>query len=255
MKVVFENPLLYATPILALVVLLSSRTKKIELKNGPASLSFQLAILGSIYVCVLAAAVVLCLRAGSDINYFFEAGMVASIAALPSAMVLFDWNKRLSGWFFSLASLIVTGVCCVQLAAFIAPSIQGPIPARLAFLRTSDFGRLRLLTKPQEDERRQLAGFIARAPKPILIVDDIFSQPWNSTNNLYPAFSVDPSILNNLKLRGIVKDDRIATLITLRRFRTVVLSEPHYLSLARQDGYHLVSGTPGDWQLLSLNGS
>ena len=143
---------------------------------------------GTTFVCAFAGGAFICLRAGSDINYFFEAGMAASVALLPSAIVLFNRNKLASAWFFSLASAILCCVCLIQLAAFMSPGVQVGIPARLAFLRTSTFGRLRLITQQQEDERRMLASLIASAPKPILFVDDIFSQPWHSTNGSYPAF-------------------------------------------------------------------
>ncbi len=249
-KAPLENPLLYLTPILALTVLLFKRVKNGEPEKGSASLSFQVRVLGSIFLCAFGAGAFLCLRAGSDINYFFEAGMVASIALLPSAIVLFDWNKLASGWFFALASAVVVCVCLIQLAAFVVP-LQVRIPDRLAFLRTSTFGRLRLLTQQQEDERRVLAGLVAAAPKPVLMIDDIFSQPWYSTNGSYPAFVIDPSVLNELRLRGVVQDDRIATLIKSRKFRTVVFSEPDYVSVARENGYDYVTTAPGGLQILS----
>jgi hypothetical protein len=134
-----------------------------------------------------------------------------------------------------------------------APGLQGRIPDRLAFLRTSTFGRLRLLTQQEEDQRRLMAGVIAAAPKPVLIIDDIFAQPWNSTNRSYPAFVIDPSVLNELRLRGVVKDDRIATLIKLRRFRTVVLLDQNYISVARQNGYEYAAAVPNGFQVLRLN--
>ena len=170
-----ENPLLFLTPILALAVLRVSREKKGDQPKQSASLNAQVGVLGTVFLCAFAGGAFICLRAGSDINYFFEAGMVASVSMLPSAIVLFNWNKLATAWFFSLASAILCCVCLIQLAAFMAPGVQVGIPARLAFLRTSTFGRLRLITQQQEDERRMSASLIASAPKPILIVDELLS--------------------------------------------------------------------------------
>ncbi len=58
-----------------------------------------------------------------------------------------------------------------------------------------------------------MAGVVAAAPKPVLIVDHFFFQPWLSTDGTYPAFVIDPSILGNLKQRGVEEHDRIFTLI------------------------------------------
>lgn len=248
-----ENPLLFLTPILALAVLLFHGKKKGDQPKQSASLNAQVGVLGTVFLCAFAGGAFICLRAGSDINYFFEAGMVASVSMLPSAIVLFNWNKLATAWFFSLASAILCCVCLIQLAAFMAPGVQVGIPARLAFLRTSTFGRLRLITQQQEDERRMLASLIASAPKPILIVDDIFSQPWHSTNGSYPAFVMDPAVLGELELRGVVKDDRIGTLIKLQHFRTVVVSEPTHISVATQNGYDYVAAAPGGLQVFRLN--
>jgi len=253
-KPMLENPLLYLSPILALGVLVLAKTTPEQSGKQPAAWGARLKVLGSIYLCTLAGAALLCLRSESDINYLFEAGMVASIAALPSAIVLFQWSKQASGWFYSLAGAILAGICILQLAICFAPSVHSRIPNSLAFLRTSEFGRLNLLTPPQEQNRRALAGLIAAAPKPVLIIDDIFSQPWHSTNNSYPAFSVDPTILYNLRLRGVIKDDRVATLVKSRRFGTVVLSEPDYISLARQCGYDSVADLAGGAKLLRRSG-
>jgi len=172
---------------------------------------------------------------------------------LPSAILLFNWNRLVSAWFIGLASGVVSCVCIIQLAAFLMPQLPIRVPERLAFFRNSEFGRLRLLTQQREDERRLLAGVLTVAAKPILIIDDIFSQPWHSTNNSYPAFVIDPAVLNELQQRGVVKDDRIATLIKLRRFRTIVLPESNYISVARQSGYDFITTAPGGSQILRLN--
>jgi hypothetical protein len=251
-KNILENPLLFLTPILALAVLMFTKTTAKEPPEPAASSRFRLTVLSSIYLCTLAGGSFLCFRAGSDINYFFEAGMVAAIAALPSAILLFSWSKRASGWFFSLASLMLAGVCLIQLAIYFLPESRENIPSSLAFLRGKDFGRLRLLTQQQEQEQRLLAGLVAAAPKPVLVIDDIISQPWHSTDGRYPAFSIDPIILLNMRLRGVMKDDRIATLIQLHRFSTVVVSVPDHISIARQSGYDFVASLQDGSEVLSL---
>jgi hypothetical protein len=248
-KTILENPLLYVAPVLALAVVLSARTAG----KPSTDASMLVRVLGLIYLCALAGGVILCLRAGSDINYFFEAGMVASVAALPIAIFLCTRRRLLAGWFYSLGSLVLATICCIQLALYAGAANRSSMPNRLAVLGTSDFGRLRLLTSAQENNRRRLAALVAAAPKPVLIIDDIFSQPWHSTGGLYPAFSVDPAILKNLELRGIFKDDRIATLIRSRRFRTLIVSDPDHVSVARQSGYQSMAGAPDGSQLLELS--
>lgn len=246
-----ENPLLYVTPVLALAVVVFG--KKSSGNSSPA-LRFKVGILGTIFLCTAVGGALLCLRSGSDVNYFFEAGMVAAIAALPSAILLFESSRRASHWYFSLASLVLTAVCCLQLAVFLAPGDRQKMPTRLSFLGTSDFGRLRLLTEAQERQRRAAAGILASAPKPVLVLDDIFSLPWHSTNGAYPAFSADITLLENLRRRGIINDDRIATLIRARLFSTVVLPAPDLISLARQNGYDFIAVLPDGSSLFYRSG-
>lgn len=247
-----ENPILYIAPVLALAVLVFGKKSA---GNSAAALRFQVGVLGSIFLCTAAGGVLLCLRSGSDVNYFFEAGMVAAIAALPSAMLLFESSRKASGWFFSLASLIFAGVCLLQLANFFAPVDRQGIPTHLPLLGASDFGRLRLLTERQERERSGVIGMLASAPKPILVLDDVYSLPWHSTNGSYPAFSADLTLLENLRKRGMIKDDRVVTLIRSRLFASVVLSATDLISLARQNRYDFIATLPDGSSLYRRSGS
>jgi hypothetical protein len=232
-KAIVENPLLYLVPLAGFAVVLAAKTAVEKLTVESLTL-----VLGLIGLVALAGGAVFCLRVGSDRNYFFEAGMVGSLAVLPAALTFFDRYKSAGRWLVVCSMAVAGAISVVQLVAFlIAAPAQPPVIRGWSLSGKTEFGRLRLLSPAEEQDRRALANAIAGAPKPVLILDDTFSQPWHATGGKFPAFVVDPNVLADLRRTKIIPDDRIATLIELRRFRAVFLKEPEYVPVALASGY------------------
>src|SRR2546423_12135804 len=46
-------------------------------------------------------------------------------------------------------------------------------------------------TREQIAQRQTMVEALRAAPRPLLIVDEVLSQPWNATNNRHPALVID----------------------------------------------------------------
>lgn len=253
-KTIAENPTLYVIPMIALAVVLARGWRSAEQPGSSVieSNDSQVRLLGAILLVVLCGTVVLCSRTGSDRNYFFEAGMVGSLAAAPSVRVLAERFGSRTRW-LTLPALGVTVVfCLLQLTALSSLSGRGdPVQGRTLFGAT-EFGRLRLLSQAEVENRSAVVAAMSQAPKPILINDDVFSQPWHSSEDRFPAFVIDPNLLKDLERKKVLLGRTMERLIRMRQFRTLFLREQALAGVAQVTGYQHVSALPGGWTVYAI---
>jgi len=111
-------------------------------------------------------------KGGAADNYLFEAFASATTLLL---IELFENPTR------RVAALLVA-LGCIQ------PAVQ--IGSQL--LHKRQFGVLEIATLGEFDAAISLQHRIQALPKPLLTSDEIFSLPWNSSDNSYPAYVIDP---------------------------------------------------------------
>jgi hypothetical protein len=170
-------------------------------------------------------------REGSNKNHLFE-GYVSSALASYWALHRLAWtggHRRL------LATLAV--VALVPFVLF--PVAQIVAPNRL--------GRTVLCTRDDARQLAMLSDAIGRLPKPLYTDDEIFSQPWHSSDNRYPAIVIDPTWYGIAKRDGVVPRDFPVKLFAPPRFQTVVQFKGHpELSVLEARG-SACSDLPGSW--------
>lgn len=114
-------------------------------------------------------------RIGANKNYLFEAYVVFALASwvalARSARLERNGTLRRA----AAAVLLVPWV--------LLPLAQLHWPGR--------FGRTVLCTDDDTRQLARLSALVARLPKPLYADHDVFSQPWQSTENRYPAFVMD----------------------------------------------------------------
>ena len=254
-KAVLENPLLYGSLALAALFLIRQNSavagdfQKFSIHNRSA----QVLVFAILIVVTFLGGFALCFRAGADRNYFFEAGVVACVGLVPGLSVLFDGRRRFAKAWTVLGTTAVATVCLIQLASYGLQRSQATAKVwKLPLLGASEFGRLALLSEGQMKARLGLASYIAAQPKPVLVMDDIFSQPFYSTGGLFPAFVQDPNISSDLLKHRIIRTDPMAAAITGHVFPTLLLHDPDLSALALREGYVFSGGVDGYLQGYNL---
>jgi len=111
-------------------------------------------------------------KAGAGDNYLFEAFFAGS--ALLLIEVFEKPARRVVVLFLLLAS--------------IQPVAQ--LGANL--LRRPDFGNIEIATSDGFSQAERAQRRLNSLPKPLFTTDEVFSLPWNSSGNSYPAFVIDP---------------------------------------------------------------
>jgi len=150
-------------------------------------------------------------REGSNKNHIFE-GYIASALAAHLVLHRLAWSEELPRSLSFLGALAL-----VPLVAF--PVAQIALPNRL--------GRTVLCHRSDAAELETLANAIRRLPKPLYTDDEIFSQPWHSTGNRYPAVVIDPTWYGIAKRERVVSRDFPEKLFVPPRFRSVVQFKGH----------------------------
>jgi hypothetical protein len=154
-------------------------------------------------------------REGSNKNHLLE-GYVACGLASWSALGRLPLSAPswLSG-LGALAALPLVGLPALQLAA-----VEGVVS-------DNRFGRTLFCT---DSDVERFVGFektLAALPHPLFVDDDVFSQPWHSTGDRYPALVLDGGWYDIARREGLVPADFPRAVLLERGYRAAVLPVPN----------------------------
>lgn len=184
------------------------------------------------FACSFAYGLVALARLGSNKNHLFEPYMLGTTLALVAL-----------GRFLALPRGRARSIGLAAATALLVPMALFPA-AQL--LRPRSFGRIELADAAEYAARSALARDVDGLEKPLLIFDDILSQPWHSTGGRYPAFVPDPVWYGLARDRGLLEGGGAPAMIRRREFRSLVI-EPWRdgeISAAREAGYRRADPTP-----------
>jgi hypothetical protein len=171
-------------------------------------------------------------RAGSNKNHIIEAFLIAatlSVAALRRILARGHGRPR------DLA-LAAAAALMVPMALFPAAQLARP----------HALGRITLADGRADAVRAALAEDVDRLEKPVLIFDDILSQPWHATGGEYPAFVADSFWYWEAKSKGFLQEGGAESLIRRHAFRSLLLDNSMVgeMRAARESGYREAPDQP-----------
>jgi hypothetical protein len=116
--------------------------------------------------------------------------------------------------------------------------------AQLAYPR--GLGRISLAGPAEFEARAGLARAVDRLEKPVLIFDDILSQPWHSTGGRFPAFVPDPVWYGWARDHGLLEGGGAGAMIRRHEFRSLVLGGwmTAEIEAAREGGFREADDQP-----------
>jgi hypothetical protein len=112
-------------------------------------------------------------KAGATDNYLFEAFFAGSALLL---IEIFENPARRAVILF-----------------LILGSIQPLAQLGANLLGRQGFGTIEIATGGSFSQAEKTRQRLSTLPKPLLTTDEVFSLPWNSSNNSYPAFVIEPA--------------------------------------------------------------
>jgi hypothetical protein len=132
------------------------------------------------------------------------------------------------------AGLLGFGI--LAMAAF--PLVQLAFPDRL--------GNLTIATPSEHEKAATFAAYLHRLPRPLLVEDGFYAQPWHATDGCYPAYVPDVHWYCMAKARGWMTDGGLEKLVRQRKFRCLLLGRNLVSpSMASEAGYQPASFPPG----------
>jgi hypothetical protein len=94
-------------------------------------------------------------------------------------------------------------------------------------------------------QRREMSALLARLPKPVLIPDEVLSQPWHATAGRYPAFVMDGLVYEQAEKIGLLEGGGLVGKVRRREFGAVVAApNSAFARAAAEAGYEEVVPPP-----------
>jgi hypothetical protein len=116
--------------------------------------------------------------------------------------------------------------------------------AQLAFF--DRLGNLTIDSAAGYAKMSTFVGHMKQLPKPIFIEDSQLSLPWFSTDNRYPAYTLDVYLMVDAKNKGWYKDGGFDSLVRQRAFASLLLKRGLVTpQVAREAGYRREEFPPG----------
>jgi hypothetical protein len=154
-------------------------------------------------------------REGANKNYLFDGYVVSALASWVTLVRLLDEARPARGLLALAAALLV-------------PWTLFPL-AQL--LQPNRFGRTELCNESNPAPLVALSDTVTRLPKPLYADHDVFSQPWRSTDDRYPAVVLDGGWHGIAMREGFIPHG----------FLDAWLAQQHYASALVPDGTPLVA--------------
>jgi hypothetical protein len=153
-------------------------------------------------------------KTGSSLNQMYEMFVAATTLSFVLALRLASDMAAPDGRRFSL----IIGVTLVSMCAFptrqLATNLAGPI----AYASDADMAR-----------KMEFSQFLKSLKAPVYIDDEIYSLPWYSNGNRYPAIIIDSVFYNDAEKRGMISGG-VEKLISEHWFATLYIPvvSPYY---------------------------
>jgi hypothetical protein len=203
-RTVFQNPWTFGFPVVALATTMWARRHG---QGEPLAVAERaVLIVAVVAVCLGALAFG---RIGSNKNHVFEgyvAGALASWIALARASREQRFGPFLRG---AAVALLIPWA--------LMPLIQIARPGR--------YGRTTLCSEEDNRELARLARVVAALPKPLYADHDVFSQPWQATNDRYPSLVLDGTWYDVAEHVGFVPSNFLDQMFIQGRFASGLFYE------------------------------
>jgi hypothetical protein len=102
-------------------------------------------------------------------------------------------------------------------------------------------GNLTVASAEEYEQKKSLATFLDRLPKPAYVEDGMLAQPWHSNNCKYPAIVLDIVFYYKARAHGWMENGGIEELVAKHAFRSLLIKgRPLSREAALQSGYQPV---------------
>jgi hypothetical protein len=129
-------------------------------------------------------------KSGSALNQMFEVFIMAATLSFTLAM-------RLGAILEDKSALLLKAAVCISMLSMCA------LP--LSHLIQKQIGRFTTVTAADLARKESFSSFLKPLKKPLFIDDEIYSLPWNASDNKYPTIKMDPIFYKDAEKRGIIK--------------------------------------------------
>jgi hypothetical protein len=154
-------------------------------------------------------------REGSNKNHLLEGYVACALASWSALGRVREAAPRWLGVVAALAALPLVGLPALQLA-----SVVGLAPE-------NRFGRTLFCSDADVHSFVEFEQALAALPHPLFVDDDVFSQPWYSTGDRYPALVLDGGWYDIARRQGLLPADFPRGVLLERGYRAAVLPVPN----------------------------
>jgi hypothetical protein len=229
---IVENPLLFGVGIVTLIQGLARCDWRLVVRGEERDRDlWTLKWLVLVTLATLPLGFVSMFRAGSGPNNLFEAWIaITSLAAIGLSQFCAGTESRQvspvqASLLRSVVRIAVVLLIIILPLQNLQPTSRGKIRLGLGL----PVPRVWSLIPASEEEvrkRESLAQQLRSVPKPMLIFDEIFNQPWHSSDGQFPALVViDEASYRAATAHGLISGDGLASFARERRMASVVIRE------------------------------
>lgn len=154
-------------------------------------------------------------REGSNKNHLLEGYVACSLASWSALGRLPAAAPSWVGLLGVLAALPLVGLPLLQLGA-----VVGVVP-------DNRFGRTTFCNDTDARALAELEKTIAGLPHPLFVDDDVFSQPWHTTGDRYPALVLDGGWYGIARREHLLPADFPRSVLLERGYRAAVFPVPN----------------------------
>jgi hypothetical protein len=164
-------------------------------------------------------------KTGSSLNQMFEVFVAASVLSFVMAFRLMEELQPAQARTIGVGTGLLLLSMCLYPAAQISMNRMGPIVRA---------------TAADQRQYETLTNFLSAVKKPLFIRDDIYSLPWYSTGNRYPAITMDAVFYYDAKRRGFFKGNGIEDLVRSHWFAALFIQPTdEFYDIALAAGYQV----------------
>jgi hypothetical protein len=209
--------------------------------SGPGAGRERAVVLAAAFLVSTALGLVALGRVGSSRNMLFESFFLAAALSTAELTALLVGRRGPRGpaarrpWEKRLAAALLASMCALPAVNLLFPTLRlGVVRSNLVFGNGERYA-----------QRREMSALLARLPKPVLIADEILSQPWHATAGRYPAFVMDGLVYEQAEKKGLLEGGGLVGKVRRGEFGAVVAApNSAFAREAAEAGYEEVVPPP-----------